>query len=64
MVEGGMDSILIDSVFTTKVEMQVFDWKNGGGMVDTTMTPLDSIKHYFLMLNTGFMVMSHKNSYI
>ncbi|MBK8632924.1 MAG: transglycosylase domain-containing protein [Saprospiraceae bacterium] len=64
MVEGGLDSILIDSVFATKVEMQVFDWKNGGGMVDTTMTPLDSIKHYFLMLNTGFMVMSHKNSYI
>lgn len=63
---AGVDSTAIDSIFSVKVPMQVFAWnkKLGGQVVDTMMSPMDSIKHYFLMLNTGFMVMSHKNGYI
>ena len=62
---AGIDSLVIDSIFAVKVPMQIFDWKKQGGMmVDTMLSPMDSIKHYFLMLNTGFLVMSHKNGYI
>lgn len=65
MKAAGIDSLTIDSVFHLKVPMEVFAWdKAGGAMVDTLMSPMDSIKHYFLMLNTGFMAMSHKNGYI
>jgi penicillin-binding protein 1A len=61
----GADSITIDSIFRkVKVPMTVFTWANGGGDTDTLMTPFDSVKHNFLMLNTGFMVLDHKRSAI
>ncbi|HMP31312.1 MAG TPA: transglycosylase domain-containing protein, partial [Saprospiraceae bacterium] len=61
----GADTIVIDSIFKkVKVPMTVFTWKDGGSDTDTLMTPYDSIKHYFLMLNTGFMVLDHKKSAI
>ncbi len=61
----GVDSIKIDSIFKeVKVPMTIFTWNNGGGDTDTIMTPYDSIKHYFLMLNTGFMAMDHKRGAI
>jgi penicillin-binding protein 1A len=62
--ESEYSDVEIDSIFNLKIPMTVFDWKKGGGDIDTTMSPLDSVKHYFLMLNTGFMAMSHKNGYI
>lgn len=62
--EVEVDSVNIDSIFNTPVNMTVFSWKNGGSDTDTTMTPMDSIKHYFLMLNTGFMAMDYTNGYI
>jgi penicillin-binding protein 1A len=59
----GLDSTEIDSIFkTVKVPMTVFTWNKGGSDTDTLMTPFDSIKHYFLMLNTGFMALDHKRS--
>ena len=57
------DSI-IEKSFNEPVKMTVFTWKNGGGDTDTIMSPMDSIKHYFLMLNTGFMAMDHSNGHI
>jgi len=42
----------ITSVFNTKVKMSVFSWK---GDIDTTMTPLDSIKYYKSFLQAGMM---------
>lgn len=62
--ESEYSDVEIDSIFNSKISMTVFDWKKGGGDIDTTMSPLDSVKHYFLMLNTGFMTMNHKNGYI
>ena len=44
--------------------MTIFTWKNGGSAMDTTMTPLDSVRYYFCMLNCGFMAMDHRNGYI
>lgn len=65
MKEAGESDKTIDSVFTkVKVPMTIFTWKNGGGDTDTIMSPMDSIKHYFLMLNTGFMALDHKTSQI
>ncbi len=54
----------IEKAFSTPVKMTVFSWRNGGGDTDTIMSPMDSIKHYFLMLNTGFMAMDHSNGHI
>jgi penicillin-binding protein 1A len=50
--------------FETPTRMTVFTWKNGGSEMDTTMTPLDSVRYYFCMLNCGFMAMEHSNGYI
>jgi penicillin-binding protein 1A len=50
--------------FEKPVKMSIFSWKNGGGTVDTTMTPIDSVRYYFCMLNCGFMAMDHRNGYI
>jgi penicillin-binding protein 1A len=54
----------IEKQFNTPTKMTVFSWKEGGSDTDTIMTPLDSVKHYFLMLNTGFMAMDHSNGHI
>ena len=50
--------------FETPTRMTIFTWKNGGSAMDTTMTPLDSVRYYFCMLNCGFMAMDHRNGYI
>ncbi len=41
--------------FRKPVEMTIFDWKEGDKQV--TMTPLDSVKYYFGLLNAGFLAM-------
>jgi len=50
--------------FETPTRMTIFTWKNGGSAMDTTMTPLDSVRYYFCMLNCGFMAMDHRNGYV
>lgn len=62
--EANVSDVEIENSFNTPVKMTVFSWKNGGGDTDTLMTPMDSIKHYFLMLNTGFMAMDHSNGFV
>lgn len=47
------EEILAD--FNKPVKMKVFDWERGE--IDTTMTPLDSIAHRKMYLNTGIMAM-------
>lgn len=42
----------IDIVFNTPTDMRVFTWN---GEVDTTMTPIDSIKYYKAFLQAGLM---------
>ena len=50
----GMSEIDIKKVFTTPVSMQVFSYN---GLIDTTMTPLDSIRWNKHFLRCGFMSM-------
>lgn len=51
MKKNGASEVDIDKAFRTKVPMKLFTWQ---GEVDKTITPLDSIQHYLMFLNTGF----------
>jgi penicillin-binding protein 1A len=44
----------INKIFNKKVEMKIFTWK---GEKLVKMSPLDSIKHYVQLLNTGFLAL-------
>jgi len=44
--------------------MKVIAWSDRPVERDTMMTPLDSVRYYFTMLNTGFMAMDHSNGYV
>ncbi|MBK8885680.1 MAG: hypothetical protein IPN46_03695 [Saprospiraceae bacterium] len=52
---AGYSEKQIDSVFKVPAPMTVFSWKEKPIQKDTMMTPLDSVRYYFTMLNTGFM---------
>ena len=49
----------IKNRFNRPVKMKVFS--HAGGEMEKTMTPMDSIKYYYGLLNAGFMVMDPKN---
>lgn len=51
----------ISKVFNTPVNMSVFSYK---GDVDTTMTPLDSIKYTYSILRSSFMSMDIKTGQV
>ncbi|MFA8433361.1 MAG: penicillin-binding protein 1A [Marinifilaceae bacterium] len=51
----------IKRIFNQPVKMKIFSWK---GEKDVTMTPLDSIKYYQKILNTGFLAINPKNGKI
>lgn len=44
----------IDALLKKKRDMKIFSWD---GEKDVNMSPLDSIKHYIKLLNTGFVAM-------
>lgn len=50
--KAGADNAEISRSFNTKVDMQVFSYN---GMVDTVMTPMDSIRYIKHFLRCGFM---------
>ncbi len=52
--QAGYSEKKIRENFNEKVEMQVFTWK---GIVDTTMSPMDSIIYCKSLLRTAFMAM-------
>ncbi len=43
----------IEAIFNKPVRMTVFSWD--GGEEEREMSPLDSVKHYLVMLNAGFL---------
>jgi Membrane carboxypeptidase/penicillin-binding protein len=47
--------------FKKPVEMKVFSWD---GEIDTTMTPLDSIRYHKRFLRSGFMSMDSRNGHV
>ncbi|MCP9612883.1 transglycosylase domain-containing protein [Coprobacter tertius] len=61
MKKAGASDSEIQKAFGEKVDMQVFSWE---GMVDTTMTPMDSIRYLKSFLRTGFMAMDPRTGYI
>jgi penicillin-binding protein 1A len=59
--ESGASDSEIQKSFRTKTRMSVFTYH---GEVDTTMTPLDSIKYYKSFLRTGFVSVCPQNGYV
>jgi len=55
------DSATIDSIFNVPVEMKVFSWK---GIIDTIMSPMDSIKYYKFFLHAGLMSLEPQTGYV
>ncbi|MFN0036835.1 MAG: transglycosylase domain-containing protein [Saprospiraceae bacterium] len=62
--EAGLSDEDARKSFETPTRMNIFTWNNGGSEMDTTMTPLDSVRYYFCMLNCGFMAMDHRTGYV
>lgn len=58
---AGMNANEIEKNFQTPVPMRVFSWK---GEIDTTMTPIDSIRYYKSFLRSGFMSMNPHTGHI
>jgi len=50
----GKSDAAIKKIFDTKIKMTIFSWD---GEKEVNYSPLDSVKHYFKMLNAGFMAM-------
>jgi len=61
MSDAGMTKSEITKAFNTKTDMQVFSYN---GMIDTTMTPMDSIRYHKHFLRCGFMSMDPSNGYV
>ena len=59
--EDGASEAEIQRSFNTPTEMSIFTYH---GEVDTTMTPLDSIKYYKSFLRTGFISMCPQNGHV
>lgn len=62
--ENGLSDADARADFDKPIKMSIYSWKNGGSEVDTTLSPLDSVRYYFCMLNCGFMAMDHRNGYV
>jgi penicillin-binding protein 1A len=59
--KSGLSDREIEKEFQKPVEMQVFSWS---GMIDTIMSPIDSIRYYKSFLRTGFMAMDPQTGYV
>ncbi|HZK94549.1 MAG TPA: transglycosylase domain-containing protein [Prolixibacteraceae bacterium] len=57
----GMDQAEITKEFSKPAEMTVFSWR---GEIDTTMTPLDSVKYTLGFLRSAMMTMETKTGYV
>lgn len=59
--QSGMSADSIELSFLTPTKMSIFSWK---GEIDTIMTPMDSIKYYKSILQTGVMSMDPKSGQV
>ncbi|MBI5914066.1 MAG: transglycosylase domain-containing protein [Bacteroidetes bacterium] len=53
--EAGLSEAEIDSNFLTPVPMTVFSWETETQDKDTLMAPIDSLRYYLSVLNTGLL---------
>jgi len=51
----------IERIFKTPLKMRVFSWR---GEIDTTLSPIDSIRYYKSFLQCGFMAMEPQTGYV
>ncbi len=58
---AGKNEEEITLVFNTPVKMSVFSWR---GEIDTTLSPIDSIRYYKSFLQCGFMAMEPQSGYV
>ena len=61
MKKAGASEAEIDKAFKTPVDMRAFSYD---GVIDTVMSPLDSILYTKHFLHTGFMSMDPKNGHV
>ncbi len=57
----GKSTTEINNIFNKKVSMKIFTWN---GDKEVKMSPIDSIKHYIQLLNTGFLAMEPQSGKI
>ncbi len=62
--EAGLSNEEAIANFEQPVRMTIFSWGKNTTEVDTTMSPIDSVRHFFCLLNCGFMAMDHHNGYV
>ncbi|GIV31268.1 MAG: penicillin-binding protein 1A [Saprospiraceae bacterium] len=53
--EKGLSEVQIAARFEEPVSMRIFDWDAPNHTRDTLMSPLDSIRYYLSIFNTGFL---------
>jgi len=58
---GLSESAILDSM-DHSIPMQVFDWVKSDSI--RQLSPMDSIRHYYAMLNAGFLVMDPSKGYL
>ncbi|MCB9261263.1 MAG: transglycosylase domain-containing protein [Flavobacteriales bacterium] len=58
---AGKSDVEIDRIMKTPVKMTIFTWN---GTRDTMLSPIDSLKHYKMLLHTGFMAMNPKTGFV
>ena len=61
MTKAGASRAEIDKAFATPREMKVFTYR---GMVDTVMTPMDSVRYHKSFLRCGFVAVDPLNGHI
>jgi penicillin-binding protein 1A len=59
--KAGVSNDSIDRSFSTPVPMRIFSWK---GVIDTVMSPMDSIKYHKWFLQAGLMSMEPQTGYV
>ncbi|MBW6533695.1 MAG: transglycosylase domain-containing protein [Mariniphaga sp.] len=57
MVKAGFSQEQIDTAFQKNITASLFTWD---GLKQVETTPLDSVKHYLRLLNTGFLALDPK----
>jgi penicillin-binding protein 1A len=65
MKADGKSEAEIKEAFATKIPMTIFSWHgNRISSVDTTMSPLDSLRYYMQIIQVGFIAMDAKTGEI
>ena len=57
--KSGQSTESIEENFNQPVSMTIYDYRDGGA-IDTLLSPMDSLKYYLSILNTGFLATDPK----